>query len=352
MEPSILTQARNNFRTTSTPSTGSSSGLSLLGGGSAALQPQNTGAALTNYTPGVIGQSLLGRLQSGFGNVVNTLQNKAAGLTTSSAISAQQQELARQQANFEREMRISTPSFMDMASAQAKARAEATKTNDVKYNYLLNNMLKDIALEKTRGEQDTAMANQALEDTLKQNLDTSQMNRTRTAEDADLANQQLNVDTERTQADQAATFEEERFAQLRQQAASGMIGEGVGGQQVGQTKANRNLVEQRQAEDTQYQKLAVATSKARTWEDLAKSDEWAQYSATKGKEANKLNLDRLYEDMKIKEEKDRNTLTVQKGADQLLEENRLLRMQINEFIGSQAGRENAAATASFYGGIS
>lgn len=259
--------------------------------------------------------------------------------------------VAQQRAQMEQERRINTPTYMDLTAAQAQARAAAKGTVDTKYNYLLDEMLKGLALQKSRAEENRTIAEQGIEASLNRSLEESQTGRTRATEDAATANQQLNVASERAQVDQAAQFEEERFAQLRQQAVSGTLGAGIGAQQAGQTKANRNLVEQRQAEDTQYQKLAVETAKARTWEDLAKSDEWSNYTATKGKEAEKLNLDRIYEDLKIQEQKERNTLTIQKGADQLLEENRLLREQINNFIASQAGKENAAATASFYGGI-
>jgi hypothetical protein len=178
----------------------------------------------------------------------------------------------------------------DVAGANARARAAAEASQNPLYSKYLNDFLTNAKLQQKQEEQKSQMMNKALETTLAQTQEDTATGRARTAEDVATNVGQINTAADEFQTDTGTQDAINRIVQAREIAKSGSTG-GLGAQQVEAAQANRNTSEKRQMADFQAKKVEQELFKARTFEDLAKTDIRAISAEKTGKEKVKFDLD-------------------------------------------------------------
>jgi hypothetical protein len=240
---------------------------------------------------------------------------------------------------------------LDFAAINAQSRAAAENAVNPLYTRKLNEFLAEQSAKRARQQQTFETANKILEEDLGQALGASELQRSRTAEDVATNIGQTRQQEQQFQEDSGTQFEDQRLAQARAQAASGILGSGAGQRQTTQATGARNTQEKRQVEQFNQARAAQELFKTRSFEDLLKSDELSKLKTTRGKEAAKFDLDAYIQDLGFEETKTRSQLEEERlGSIQKEVENQRSGL-VSNFINSiqNAGQRDAAFRA--YGGM-
>lgn len=239
---------------------------------------------------------------------------------------------------------------LDFAAVNAQARAAAENAVNPYYTKALNDFLTQQAAQKQRVEAQTATNIKNIEDSLKQTQDANALTGARTAQDVASNQEQINIANDQNQVDTGTAFEDARIAQAKDLAQAGVLGSGAGNRATAAATANRNTAEGRQNAQFQEQRQQQELFKTRTFEDLAKSNELAGISATKGKEAAKFDLDTYIQNAQFDEQNQRNTLEAQRLASVQAEQQNQSRLLVNNFINSIADPAQRQAAVNAYSG--
>lgn len=238
---------------------------------------------------------------------------------------------------------------LDIAAVNAQARQAAEGAVNPYYTKALNEFLAGQAQKRQQQQTqyDTNVKN--LEDTLKQNLEQSQVTRGRTTEDVATNQAQINQTADQYQTDQGQQFTQDRLNQARQLASAGLTG-GLGAQQAQNATTARNTQEGRQEQQYQQQRDTQALFKGRTFEDLAKSDTQAQTSTEKGKTQEKFNLDTYIQNSQADEQNQRNSLEKARLQDIASNQQQQAKLAFQQYLAGIRDPRQLQAAVSTYGG--
>lgn len=261
------------------------------------------------------------------------------------------QNLEAQLRQLQSSLRPATPASVDIAGINAQARAQAKNAVNPRYTKLLNDMLARQAVKRQRAQQDYQLGVQSIEDQLKQAQESSQIERGRTAEDTALATGQINTAEDQFQTAAGQEFDDVRLAEAEQLAAGGLTTSGIGRQQARRTIDQRNVGEAQQGAEFQTQRTAQAILKARTFEDLARSDVLAADRTTKGKEAEKLSLDRLLEDVTREEALEKFQIESDRLRDLATQSGQYSQQLFNKYLANIRDPRVLSATSQAYGSL-
>lgn len=202
----------------------------------------------------------------------------------------------------------------DILGNYKRAQSQAEKAVNPRYNKLLQDFLAGQAEKKkiARGRFDLAKESNQLE--LQNTLRENQVARGRTTEDFMSAIQQLGEQETNFQEDSGRQFDTDRRMLAEQNAASGMT-TSMGAARMFEATDLRNISEERQVKEFNNQREAKQLFRDRTFEDLARGDEYARkISAQRDKEA-KFDLDSYLTELAQEERTRRADLEFQRLTD-------------------------------------
>lgn len=182
------------------------------------------------------------------------------------------------------------PANYDVAGARARARASAESAQNPLYSLYLNQYLDNARLQQKQQEQAADMARKGIETELSQTKEDVATGKTRATQDTATNIGQLNVAEDEFQTDTGTRAAIDRIVQSRELAKSGLTG-GLGAQQVESAQTARNTDEKRQVAKFEQGRVEQNVAKARTFEDLTKTELRAGEKATTGKQKVKFDLD-------------------------------------------------------------
>jgi hypothetical protein len=195
---------------------------------------------------------------------------------------------------FLRDMNKPTPTpvaaVYDVAGANARARKAATTSQNPLYNKYLNEFLSNAKLQQKQEQQKFGMISKGLEQDLANTREDVGVGKTRTTEDVAQNKAQINTSEDEFQTDTGTRDAINRIEEARQVAQSGKTG-GLGAQAAEASQANRNTTEKRQGAEFNQKRQEQDIFKARTFEDLSKTESRAVQGEKAGKEKAKFDLD-------------------------------------------------------------
>lgn len=300
-------------------------GLQGYGPAGAAAQPLTIGAGLR-------------QVQQSAGGVLSAMSDPAG----------EYQRLLQQ---IQAAQRPVAPQRIDIAAINAQARKQAEESVNPIYTKKLNDMLARLAVQRQRSQQDYDTAVTDFDENLKLAKETSERERGRTSEDVATNLGQINTVEDQFQTASGQQFDQDRMAEAANLAAAGLTTSGIGRQQANRAVEQRNLTEAQQGEEFQAQRTAQAVLKARTFEDLAKSDVLAEGRTEKGKKAAKLDLDRLMEDLTTEESSGRFEVEQQRLGDIAGRVSDYSQLAFNNILAGIRDPRVLQATAQTYGGV-
>lgn len=244
---------------------------------------------------------------------------------------------------------------LDIASINSQARANAAAGVNPLYTKRLNDLLAQESTRRTQAQQDAQLAQKNIEDQLRNTTDANALTGNRVAQDVATNQEAINKSADIFQQDTGQAYDHQRIQAARQQAINGQLGTGQGNQTIYDANTQRNTAEGRQEEDFQTSRVAQALVKARTFEDIARSNLLASEGATKGKAAIKLNLDRLMDELdptKVGSSAymDRASMAAQQQQDLAQRTQQEQALLVNNFIASIRDPAKQAAAVTAYGG--
>lgn len=244
---------------------------------------------------------------------------------------------------------VPKPPRLDIAATQAKARADAEGAVNPYYTKQLNDFLAQQAAQRQQQQTtyDTGIKN--LEDQLSQTLETNKVTGERTTADVAQNQADINQNADIFQTDSGTAADAARIAQAKQLAQAGLTG-GLGAQQKEATATQRNTAEARQEQEFQKNRNEQELFKIRTFEDLARSGEYAAKSTEKGKAAAKFDLDSFIQNLGFEEKAARDKLEIERQNEIL---SKTQQMQSNAYRQYLAGIRDPAqlvAAQQLYGG--
>lgn len=319
-------------------SPGKISGVSNGGGGSVTGVGADYG--LQGYG-GIGNMSQPGTISTGLAKVQSSVDQNAAALKASQD----------QYSNLLASLRPVSPAKVDFTAINAQARQQAEEAVNPRYTKALNDMLAQLAVQRSRAQQDYNLNVQGLQDAQTQQLEGNAIDRQRATENADTNTQQVNTQENQYQTGSGQQFADQQLQQAGQLAASGLTNSGIGRQQVQRAIDTRNMTEDQKSQDFQAQRTSEAVLKARTFEDLARSDVLTGQKTDKGTAAAKLDLDRLIEDAGFKEQDNRYNIENQRMADVASQAKGYSQLGFNNYLQSIRDPRVLAATAQAYGGL-
>lgn len=267
------------------------------------------------------------------------------------AASSDYAALLRQIQNLSRPAPTPVAPFFDIASNFSRARSQAEAAVNPLYTKKLNDFITQQGVEKARKEQDTQLANENLDQALKDTIEGNQLSRDRTAEDTTQNLGQINTQEQNYQTDQGTAFDQLRQTLAGGLATSGLQGSGLGNKAAASATASRNTQEGRATESFHVQKQAQETAKTRTFEDLFRSDSQANRNTAQGKNNIKINLDRFIEDQGTNLASTRDSLEAQRMMDVIGQEGSYAKLGFADFLKTLKDPGQIARATQTYGGI-
>lgn len=248
--------------------------------------------------------------------------------------------------------------FYDVAGANARARAAAEASQNPLYTKYLNDFLENARTKQTQEYKKADMANKELDRALRYTTEDVTSDKARTTEDVATNMNQIATAEDEFQTDTGTEDNIRRIEEARQLAASGQTG-GLAAQQKEASQEARNTGEKRQTAAFDSKKAEQQTFKARTFEDLGKTQVRAGEENKSGKAKVKFDLDAYITDFGVGKDIKSSGYKVREFADKN-EQNRLSsiadeqrsqsQMLFNSFIAGLNDPGTIAATRQKYGG--
>lgn len=236
----------------------------------------------------------------------------------------------------------------DVSGAYNSAYNEAAATQNPLYDKYLNQFLESQNIAKKAQQHIFDETTSNLDTALKNTQDANAIAQKRTGEDVANAEQQIATNADQFQTDSGQQFANDRLQQASDLSKAGLTG-GIGAQKTEAVQAARNTQESRQGAAFDQQKQAQELVKARTFEDLARSNKLAGESTAKGKANAQFNLDNWIETAKNQEDQYRLKADEDRKAAILEERNRIANEKFQSFL-SGLSDPVRIATASKYNG--
>lgn len=297
-----------------------------------------------------------GRITS-VGNINSPSISGAKPVVTDSYLLGQRQLLSENQKYLDAINRLSASQQQTYAppinwsQINAQARAAATKAVNPLYVKKLNMFLAEQAQKRTQQQQQTQTDISTIEDTLKQRLEQTGIERSRVGEDVAQSLSDIATQSDTFQTDSGQAFEQGREELGQELATSGLGTSGVGRQQVAQATEQQNVTEQRQEKQFQQARAQQQLFKSRSIDDLLRSDELSTIGAEKGKKQAQFDLDNYIKGLSLAEKRERFELEVERKGALLDEESRQTSKLVKSFIDSIKGNAQKQAAYQAYGGF-
>lgn len=178
---------------------------------------------------------------------------------------------------------------LDFAGINARSRASAEQSVNPFYTKELERFLAEQAAHKQQAEalRNTTVSN--LEEDLKNKIEGNAITQQRTGEDVATNLQNIATEQDQFQTDTGQQFAADRLQQSRDTAAAGLTG-GLGAQQAEAAQSSRNTKEERVVAKSEQDKQQQQLFKARTFEDLARSNTLGTQATERGKKAADVDL--------------------------------------------------------------
>ncbi len=241
--------------------------------------------------------------------------------------------------------------YFDIAANFSRARSQAEGAVNPLYTKKLNDFITQQTVEKTRKQQDTQLANENLDQALKDTLEANTTARERTAEDTTQNIGQINTQEQNFQSDQGSAFDQLRQTLAGGLATSGLQGSGLGNKAAASATTSRNVQEGRATESFHVQKQAQETAKNRNFEDLFRSDTTANRNTTQSKSNIKINLDRFIEDQGTQLDSTKNDLEAHRLMDVINQEGSYAKLGFADFLKTLKNPQQIALASQTYGGL-
>lgn len=178
----------------------------------------------------------------------------------------------------------------DILGNYKKAQSKATKAVNPRYNKMLKDFLSGQKQQKKTAREQFNLAKESNQLQLGQTLEESEVERGRTSEDFLSAITRLGEQEGQMQEDTGREFDVDRRALAEQNAATGMT-TSMGAAAMFDQQDMRNISEERQVKEFGNQREAKNLFKERTFEDLARGDEFAKEIAQNKDKSAKFDLE-------------------------------------------------------------
>lgn len=235
----------------------------------------------------------------------------------------------------------------DVGGNYNSAYNEAAATQNPLYDKYLNQFLAQQANQKAAQQHTFDQTTSNLDTAFKNTQEANAIAQQRTGEDVARAEGQIATKSDQFQTDSGNQFANDRLQQASDLSKAGLTG-GIGSQKTEAVQAARNTQEARQGAEFDQQKQGQELSKARTFEDLARSNKLAGESTATGKANAQFNLDNWIEAAKINEDAYRTKANVDRKQAIIEEAQRIASEKFKKFANSLSDPV-ASATRDKYG---
>lgn len=250
--------------------------------------------------------------------------------------------------------RTPVPRFVnyDIGASWEQARKAAAKAVSPIYKQKFADFVGRQKQELGRQQVDTVSGKSAIDLALERLLGDTQLQRTRTGEDAATNIGDINANRAYEARGEGLNFDAANRALTENVAASGLAGSGLGQQQVQETQAARRDMSNEQVRQTANKVEAQNTLMNRTFQDLEIKETRSGEDSTTGKAKLDLDLERFIEDQKYEKDQTKKTLDLQKAADIASKSIGIQGQLVDKWIASLAGEgytaQEIANAASIY----
>lgn len=238
---------------------------------------------------------------------------------------------------------------IDLAAINAQARKAAEGNVNPYYTKALNDFLAEQASAKAQQQAQTKTNIQNAQDLLTQTTKANAVTGTRTTEDTAQKESDINQAADWRQTDQGGQYDIDRVAQAINEAKSGLTGSGIAAGERGASQEKFNTTESRQATSDTENKAAAELTKARTFQDLATSNENATTGEAKAEKQANFDLTNFItgQDFALKTEK--SSLEKSRLGDIATNTSAEAKLLLNQFIANIANPAQRLAAYQTYG---
>lgn len=238
---------------------------------------------------------------------------------------------------------------LDLGAINAQARSAAESNVNPYYTKQLNDFLAEQAAKRQQSETEAATNIQQLETDLKNKLEGNDITKARTEQDTTTNLDQLATQANQAQLDSGSAFAGDRLQQARDLAKAGLTG-GLGAQQTEAATLAHNTTEDRATAATDQAKEQQVLTKARTFEDLARSGTLATAAKETGVKQVNVSLSDFITNQGFETESKKSSLEAARLQAVGQEQQNQGRLLVNNFIGSIADPAQRQAALQAYGG--
>lgn len=235
---------------------------------------------------------------------------------------------------------------LDFASINSRARAQAENAVNPYYTKQLTDFLTQQGVQKAQTQAQSATDIQNLKDTLTNTLQGNDITGARTTQDVAQNEAQINQTADQFQTDSGQKFATDRLA-----LAKASSGGGLGAQTEENAQLARDTTEKRQEQTFQQNRDAQELSKARTFEDLARSGAQATTGEAKGEKQSQVDLANFIQNQGLDLTTKQNQLETQKQSDILAKSKEVSGTLVQNFINSISNPAQRQAALQAYGGL-
>jgi hypothetical protein len=239
------------------------------------------------------------------------------------------------------------PVSLNLSGISAKARQRAKKAVNPYYAKEMSRAVKDAQLKRQERKQTAQLDLKDLSDVYKQALETSEIGRERTTEDVGQQLGEIARTEDIFQTDTGQQFDEDRRTQARELAQSGVTG-GLGAQQTEAGEQARATQEERQTEEFGQDRVAQELFKARTFEDLSRSDVLAKTTKQKGTERVKVDLNSFLKQSSLAQKREQSAIAKARKAELAAQTSKYGRQILNRQIQAISDPGRRVATSQAY----
>lgn len=236
----------------------------------------------------------------------------------------------------------------DVGGTFNSAYGEAAASQNPLYDKYLNQFLAEQTNKKAAQQHIFDQTTSNLDTALKNTQDANAIAQQRTGEDVARIEGQIATKSDQFQTDSGTQFANDRLQQSADLSKAGLTG-GIGAQKTEAVQTARNTQEARQGAEFDQQKQGQELSKARTFEDLARSNKLAGESTATGKANAQFDLDNWIEASKINEQQYRTKAEEERKAAILEERNRIAKEKFQSFLGGLSDPVRVATINKYQG---
>lgn len=239
---------------------------------------------------------------------------------------------------------------LDVNGLYNQAKGIAAGNVNPYYTKALNDFVSQQSQAKALQQQQHDMEIKNFQDELAHTQQENAVSGTRATEDTALKEQQIAQAADQTQLDQGSAFDVARNQEAQKEAQTGLAGSGLAAGTEAGTQQAHDITEQRQAETDQQNKTATELAKARTFEDLGRSNTYAGSQEQKGEQSSNFNLSKFIQTQASDLSQQSQNLEQQRLARLATESQNQAKILFNNYIAGISNPAQRQAALSTYGG--